>query len=78
VRASDKSTAQPVWGRQLKALREERGLKQGDVALKAGISQKALCRIEKGHADPRISTYSAILQAIDPALNALPPLEQSA
>ncbi|PUA79427.1 helix-turn-helix transcriptional regulator [Nocardioides currus] len=39
----------------LKALREQAGLSQGECASALGVSRQTVISIEKGHFDPRLS-----------------------
>ncbi|RPJ52838.1 MAG: CBS domain-containing protein [Methanobacteriota archaeon] len=52
---------------ELKAKRVALGLKQADVASRAGISQSMVARIEAGTVDPRISTLAKIVQVLNVA-----------
>lgn len=52
-------------GRRLKALREDRGLRQSDVADIVGMTAPQLSKIEKGQTDMRISTVRSLLRAMD-------------
>ncbi len=52
---------------ELKAKRIALGLKQADVAARAGISQSMVARIEAGSVDPRLSTLTKIVQVLNSA-----------
>ncbi|MDI6718949.1 MAG: CBS domain-containing protein [Methanomicrobiales archaeon] len=52
---------------ELKARRIALGLKQADVAARAGISQSMVARIEAGSVDPRLSTLTKIVQVLNTA-----------
>jgi transcriptional regulator with XRE-family HTH domain len=52
-------------GLRLKALREDRGLSQADLALLVGMTPPQLSRIERGGLDMRVSTVRALLRAMD-------------
>jgi predicted transcriptional regulator len=52
---------------ELKARREMLGLRQTELALKAGISQSMVARIEAGSVDPRVSTLARIVQVLNAA-----------
>lgn len=49
---------------ELRAKRIMLGLRQADVARKAGISQSMVARIEAGTVDPRVSTLNKIIQVL--------------
>jgi predicted transcriptional regulator len=49
---------------EIKAKRIKSGLKQSDIAKKAGISQSMVARIEAGTVDPRVSTLSKIIEVL--------------
>lgn len=51
--------------RQLIAWRVEHGLSQTELALRAGISQSAIARLERGGRPPRIDTLLRIAEALD-------------
>jgi putative transcriptional regulator len=46
------------------ALRASRGLSQADLASAVGVSRQQINRIERGHADPHLSTVRALSQAL--------------
>ena len=46
---------------ELRARREALGMKQTELARRAGISQSMVARIEAGNVDPRIRTLSKII-----------------
>jgi len=48
-------------------MRKKLGLTQAQVAAAAGVSQPLVARIENGSVDPRLSTYGAILEALNRA-----------
>jgi predicted transcriptional regulator len=52
---------------ELRARREMLGIRQTELALKAGISQSMVARIEAGSVDPRVSTLSKIVQVLNAA-----------
>jgi predicted transcriptional regulator len=52
---------------ELKARREMLGLRQTELASRAGISQSMVARIEAGSVDPRVSTLSRIVQVLNAA-----------
>jgi transcriptional regulator with XRE-family HTH domain/Zn-dependent peptidase ImmA (M78 family) len=54
-------------GRRLRALREDKGLSQRDVASLAGMSAPQLSKIESGSFDLRVSTVRTLLRAMGAA-----------
>ena len=54
-----------VLAHNLRRLRDERGLTQGQVAVKAGISRVAYRNIETGAAEPREGTLTNLAVALD-------------
>jgi|GEM_PF-1539600 len=68
MREEDANEARRVAHR-LKALREDRGLSQRDVAALTGMSSPQLSKIESGTFDLRISTVQALLRAIGASLS---------
>lgn len=52
-------------GETIKTLRKERGMKQKDLAEKAGISANALLFIEKDRSLPTRETIDSICKALD-------------
>jgi predicted transcriptional regulator len=52
---------------ELRAKRVALGLKQADVARRAGLSQSMVARIESGTVDPRVSTLGKIVQVLNAA-----------
>ena len=52
---------------EVRALRKKLGLTQSAVAQAAGVSQPLVARIENGTVDPRLSTYVAVLEALNRA-----------
>ena len=49
----------------LKAIREERGLTQSDVAQMVGIAQASYCNFEIGQRRPAVETAKAIADVLD-------------
>ena len=52
---------------ELRSRRETLGMKQTDLAKRAGISQSMVARIEAGNVDPRISTLNKIIVVLNSA-----------
>jgi len=50
---------------EIRARRELLGMKQADLAEKAGISQSMVARIERGSVDPRVSTLRKIVGVLN-------------
>lgn len=50
---------------EIKSKREILGLKQVDLAERAGISQSMVARIESGSVDPRVSTMAKIVRVLN-------------
>ncbi len=61
------AVANPI-PQNIKRIRTSRGLSQGDVASKAGISRNAFRNIETGQAEPRVSNLQRIARALSIAL----------
>lgn len=70
MREEDANEARRV-ARRLKALREDRGLSQRDVATLAGMTSPQLSKIESGASDLRVSTVQALLRAMGATLSDL-------
>ena len=64
LRRRDADEAHRV-GRRLKALREDRGLRQDVVAEQVGMTPPQLSKIERGQSDLRISTVRALLRVMN-------------
>jgi len=56
--------ALPPSPRELKSLRKKANLTQKELAMKAGVSQALVARIESGSVDPRVSTLIKILTVL--------------
>lgn len=52
-------------GEAIKKMRTDRGFSQKELAEMSGISQNALCNIEKGYSFPSKDTIKAICYAMD-------------
>jgi len=50
---------------ELKTKRELLGIRQAELARRAGISQSMVARIEAGNVDPRVSTLKKIVQVLN-------------
>lgn len=68
MREEDANEARRVAHR-LKALREDRGLSQRDVAVIVGMTPPQLSKIESGTFDLRVSTVQALLRAMGATLS---------
>ena len=56
--------ALPPSPQELRALRKKANLTQKELAIKAGVSQALVARIEAGDVDPRVSTLRKILTVL--------------
>jgi len=56
---------------KLRAIRKQRGLSQRALAGKARMSQRFLCNIENGLADPSLSTLRRLAKALGVTVGAL-------
>jgi transcriptional regulator with XRE-family HTH domain len=54
-----------MLGKTIKKIREQKGLKQLDVAEKSGLSNKYLSRVEQGSQIPPIPTLERICKALN-------------
>ena len=63
MRQQDAEESQRL-GRRLRALREDRGFSQRDLAALVGMSSPQLSKIEKGKSDLRFSTVQTLLRAV--------------
>jgi len=54
-----------VIGARLRALREEKGLSQGDIEKSTGLLRCYISRIENGHTVPSIETLERFAGALD-------------
>ena len=52
-------------GHAIRKIRQERGMTQARLAYLCGISRTQISRTESGWGNPRFSTISAILEALD-------------
>lgn len=60
-----------IIGRSLRLLRVRAGLRQEDVAIRAGTSSTYLSRLESGQRDIRVTTLLRILDALDADMHQL-------
>ncbi len=54
-----------VTGEQLKALREQKGLSQGDIEKRTGLLRCYISRVENGHTVPGVDTLEKMARALD-------------
>lgn len=57
---------------ELKAARQEKGLKQATLGEKLGLPQSHISKIEKGGTDPRLSTVTELARLLDHELVLVP------
>lgn len=58
-------------GANIKKTRIEKGIKQIDLAIKIGIEDSSLRRIESGRTNPTLKTIFKIAEALEISLNVL-------
>jgi len=63
--AYDRARRAQELGAKVRALREERGLSQAELARRMGWKQSALARLELGGAEPRLDTLDLVAAALD-------------
>lgn len=63
--------APQTLGRGLRTLREDAGMTQDELAVRAGTNAAALSHIEHGQRDARWSTLARLLAALDADLHQL-------
>lgn len=64
-------------GESIRAAREQRGLSQGRLALRAGTDQAAVSRIERGEISPSVETVERLLAGLGLRLSSdFAPLER--
>lgn len=61
-------------GRMVRYARRRAALTQRQLAVKSGIRQESIARIERGRVDPRVGTLDRLLEACDYGLEAMPRL----
>ena len=52
-------------GERLRRLREERALRQEDLAALAGVGKNTVNRIEKNHTEPHMTTLRKLAEALE-------------
>ena len=52
-------------GKNLKRIRTEKGITQGDIVRKLGVSRSFISNIENGKTNPTLSTISKLARALD-------------
>lgn len=57
---------------QLKAARQEQGMKQAELGKKLGLPQSHVSKIEQGATDPRLSTVTDMARFLDQELMLVP------
>ena len=58
-------------GKKLREVREKMGKSQESVALDVGISVSALCKIERGKSDVKLSTFLKLVHFLNVSPNAI-------
>lgn len=52
-------------GKQIRTIRESKGISQSELAENAGISQPALCQIERGTKNPSLQIGAEIARLLE-------------
>jgi transcriptional regulator with XRE-family HTH domain len=65
-------------GQRIRQAREQAQMSQVELARRIGISANALCSIETGETDPRVSRVVAIARELQTSLDALVGIEPPA
>jgi transcriptional regulator with XRE-family HTH domain len=60
-----------IIGDRLRALREEKGLSQGDIQKRTGLIRCYISRVENGHTVPNIETLEKMARALEVPLYVL-------
>ncbi len=68
---SESSNPQPALGAAIKALRQEKKMKQQSLAEAAGIGVAHLSKIERGLGNPTWGTVVALAEALDVSMAGL-------
>lgn len=55
----------------IRAIREQKGLTQRDLSIRAGLAGSVVCYAEKGNVSPRVETLQRIAQALNVTLDEL-------
>jgi transcriptional regulator with XRE-family HTH domain len=53
-----------MLGKEIRDIRERRGLSQADVAKRAGVSREAIAAIERGERYPNLRTLEGIAECL--------------
>ena len=53
-----------TFGERLKTARKKMGMKQEELASLAGMSEAAICKIEKGAREPSLQSFRKIVLAL--------------
>lgn len=53
------------WGANLKRLRTDRGMTQGDLSEDSGVKLSQISKLERSQADPKLSTIYKLIAALD-------------
>lgn len=61
-------------GRMVREARQRSRLTQRQLAIKSGVRQETIARIERGRTDPRVNTLDRLLEACEFGLEVLPRL----
>jgi transcriptional regulator with XRE-family HTH domain len=61
-------------GRMVREARRRAKLTQRELAVRSGIAQETIARIERGRADPRVMTLDRLLAACEFGLEVMPRL----
>ena len=59
-------------GRMVREARNHANLTQRQLSARAGIPQETIARIERGRADPRVTTLDRLLEACEYGLESMP------
>jgi transcriptional regulator with XRE-family HTH domain len=54
-----------IMGDRLRALREQKGLSQGDIAERTGLMCSYISRVENGHTVPAVETLQKFARALE-------------
>jgi transcriptional regulator with XRE-family HTH domain len=61
----DRNALCPIIGRNVARFRVQKGLSQGALAQKVGLSRGQINRIEQGHDEPRAAALFSLADALD-------------